>query len=255
MAILLDTGADMLKVKVFDTSDAMGMDAALNAARLLNSYIKQKGSVSAVFAAAPSQNQFLYHLLKQDIDWTKVNAYHMDEYIGLDEKAPQGFGNFLKEAIFDRVPFASVNYINGQAKNPEEECKRYAKLLKNNKPDIVFLGIGENGHLAFNDPSVADFNDPLLVKVVELDPVCRNQQVNDGCFNSMEEVPTHAITLTMSMLFGISEALVIVPGPTKRKAVYDTVKGEISTKCPASVLRTHKNAVLYADAKSAADLI
>lgn len=255
MSILLDTMAGMLKVKTYDTADAMGMEAAKNAAGLLNNYIREKGFVSAVFAAAPSQNEFLQHLLEQDIDWTKVHAYHMDEYIGLPSDAPQGFGNFLKAAIFGRVPFASINYINGQSEDPEEECKRYSSLLSVNKPDIVFLGIGENGHLAFNDPAVADFNDQLMVKVVELDNICRNQQVNDGCFQRIEDVPTHALTLTMSMLTSISEALVIVPGPRKRKAVHDTVKGEISTKCPASILRTHKSAVLYTDAKSAADLL
>lgn len=255
MSILLDTAADLLKVKVYDSDDNMGMAAAENAAKLLNDYIAKKGSVNTVFAAAPSQNTFIFHLLKQNVDWSKVNAYHMDEYIGLSPEAPQGFGNFLKEAIFRHVPLASVNYINGQAENPEAECERYASLLKENKPDVVFLGIGENGHLAFNDPPVADFKDPLMVKIVKLDDVCRNQQVNDGCFEKVEDVPTHAVTLTMSMLMSISEALVIVPGPTKRKAVYNAVKGEISTKCPASVLRTHKSAVLYADKKSAADLL
>lgn len=255
MGLIFDTEAGLLKVRVYNTREAMGKASAQHAAELLKNILREKGRANAIFAAAPSQKEFLCHLAGQDIDWSRVNAYHMDEYIGLPADAPQGFGNFLKEAIFGRAPFASVNYINGQAEKPEEECERYSRLLKKNVPDIVFLGVGENGHLAFNDPPYADFNDPLMVKTVELDPVCRRQQVNDGCFEKIEDVPTHAITLTMSMLMAVAEALVIVPGPTKRQAVFNTIKGEISTKCPATRLRLHKSAVLYTDRESAADFL
>lgn len=252
---ILEMKAGSLLVKAYDNREEMGQQAATDAAERINVLINEKGVVNAVFAAAPSQNEFLSALLKEDIDWTKVKAFHMDEYIGLKEDAPQGFGNFLKEAIFSKVPFSEVNYLNGLADDPHSECRRYSELLEKNPPDIVFLGIGENGHLAFNDPGVADFNDPLKVKVVELDDTCRNQQVNDGCFEDFEEVPETALTLTMSMIKDIKEAVVIVPGITKKDAVTKTVLGEISTECPASILREHENTTLYLDAESSGGLI
>lgn len=255
MGKILETSESCLLVKAYESRDEMGISAAEDAAKRINKMIEEKGEVSAVFAAAPSQNEFLEELLSHDIDWTKVKAFHMDEYIGLPKDAPQGFGNFLKAAIFGKVPFKEVNYLNGQAKDPQEECIRYSKLLEQSPPDIVFLGIGENGHLAFNDPGVADFEDPYKVKVVELDDTCRNQQVNDGCFAKLDDVPKRAFTLTMSMILSIKEAVVVVPGITKKDAVTETVKGEISTACPASILRKHRNTALYLDSTSAAGLI
>jgi len=255
MSKILEITAGNLLVKAYDNRTEMGEQAAIDAAARINGMIGEKGVVNAVFAAAPSQNEFLDALLQHDIDWTKVKAFHMDEYIGLDKDAPQGFGNFLKAAIFSKVPFAEVNYLNGQAEDPQAECDRYAALLEANPPDIVFLGIGENGHLAFNDPSVADFSDPYKVKVVDLEDVCRNQQVNDGCFTDFNDVPKTALTLTMSMIMDIKEAVVIVPGGTKMNAVTGTVLGEISTKCPASILRNHKDTALYLDGDSAKGLL
>ena len=165
-----------------------------------------------IFAAAPSQNDVLLALTEdKSIDWTRVNAFHMDEYVGLPKDAPQGFGNFLSAHIFSLAPFKSVNYIDCTAENPEAECERYAELLKNNPTDIVVMGIGENGHIAFNDPWVADFNDEKWVKVVPLDEVCRNQQVNDGCFAHVDEVPTHALTLTVPTLVRAPWLFCIVP--------------------------------------------
>ena len=254
MSKILEMAAGSLLVKAFDNREEMGRLAAEDAAARINRMIDDKGVVNAVFAAAPSQNEFLAELLKHDIDWTKIKAFHMDEYIGLSEDAPQGFGNFLREAIFSKVPFMEVNYLNGQADDPQAECIRYAALLEANPPDIVFLGIGENGHLAFNDPGVADFKDLQKVKVVSLDQTCRNQQVNDGCFAKFEDVPVTALTLTMSMIMDIREAVVIVPGSTKRDAVTATVLGEISTECPASILRQHDNSVLYLDKDSSEGL-
>jgi glucosamine-6-phosphate deaminase len=174
----------------------------------------------------------------------------MDEYIGLDKNAPQGFGNFLERAIFGIAPFKSVNYIRIDAPDAELECERYSALLRENPVDIVVLGIGENGHIAFNDPPFADFGDEKLVKSVKLDEVCRNQQVNDGCFASLSDVPTHALTLTVPALMAGSELYCIVPAKTKAHAVRETLMGEITPDCPASVLRTHKCATLYLDPDS-----
>jgi glucosamine-6-phosphate deaminase len=175
----------------------------------------------------------------------------MDEYIGLDPEAPQGFGNFLRDRIFAKVNFKSVNYLNGNAKDVEAECERYAALLEKYPADIVCMGIGENGHIAFNDPHVAFFNDTRLVKVVELDLKCRNQQVNDGCFSSINKVPTHALTLTIPALTAADYVFCMVPARTKSEAVYNTVMGEITEKCPASILKLHDRAVLYTDTDSA----
>ena len=180
MSIIKELTADKLQVRVLDTRDEMGKAAASSAASCLRAILKQKPYANVIFAAAPSQNEMLHHLVQEsDIDWTRVNAFHMDEYIGLAPDAPQAFGNYLREHIFSLVPFGSIHYLNGQAENPAEECERYSRLLREYPADMVCLGIGENGHIAFNDPWVADFNDPALVKVVPLDQVCRQQQVND----------------------------------------------------------------------------
>lgn len=243
---------DNLTYKVFETRAEMGEYAAAEAAKEIAAQIGRKGTINMIFAAAPSQNEFLAALISHsEIDWSRINAFHMDEYIGLDPLAPQGFGNFLKNAIFGKVPFASVNYINCAASDPYSESDRYAALLKEHPCDIICMGIGENGHIAFNDPAVADFHDKKAVKPVTLDNICRQQQVNDGCFASIDQVPLQALTLTIPTLIAPDSVFCIVPAATKAKAVYNTINGDISESCPASILRTHKNAVLYLDKDSA----
>ena len=175
----------------------------------------------------------------------------MDEYIGLPADAPQGFGNFLKEHIFGPANFKQVFYIDVTAKDAEAECDRYAALLRQYPTDIVVMGIGENGHIAFNDPGVADFNDPAVIKLAELDEVCRMQQVHDGCFASIDEVPTHAFTLTCPTLVRATYKFCIVPAATKAKAAARMLSGTVSDECPATLLRTTDNATLYLDADSA----
>lgn len=174
----------------------------------------------------------------------------MDEYIGLDQDAPQGFDNFLRDRLFEVANFKSVHYLQGNASDPDDECRRYSALLNSHKIDIVCMGIGENGHIAFNDPHVAHFDDKKLVKVVELDEMCRTQQVNDGCFDSIDQVPTHALTLTIPALMSGDNIFCIVPAKTKAKAVLSTIKGDIEEACPASILRNHGNAILYIDSDS-----
>lgn len=203
-----------------------------------------------VFAAAPSQNEFLEALVEdKDIDWSRITAFHMDEYIGLEEDAPQRFSQFLKERLFDLVKPGELHLIQS-SNGAEEECRRYAELLNKAPIDIICLGIGENGHIAFNDPPVADFNDPHTMKPVELDDACRQQQVNDGCFPSFDDVPTHALTLTIPTMMSASHLFCIVPGTTKREAVMHTLNGPITTDCPASVLRNHPDCTLYVDTDS-----
>ena len=252
MAIIKQGKIDKLEYLAFETRTEMGEYSAREAAAEINRQIKEKGEINMIFAAAPSQNDFLASLINdKSIDWSKIHAFHMDEYIGLPADAPQGFGNFLKNAIFGRVPFASVDYIDCTAVDPEAECERYSALLTANKCDIIIMGIGENGHIAFNDPHVADFNDEKVVKVVSLDETCRMQQVNDGCFASIDDVPTHALTLTVPALMSGKELYCIVPAKTKAKAVFETVNGAITPDCPASVLRTHARCTLYLDPDSA----
>ena len=242
---------DKLNVEIFDTRSQMGEKAAKDIANKFNELIDKKGEINVIWAAAPSQNDVLKALThNKSIKWNKINAFHMDEYIGLSKDAPQGFGNFLKEHIFGLVPFKSVNYIDVSATDPQKEAERYAKILAKQKIDVVVLGIGENGHIAFNDPPVANFKDDKAVKPVKLDEVCRQQQVNDGCFKTINDVPTHAITLTVPTLFNADYLFCIVPAPTKAKAVYETINGTIDEHCPATVLRLHDNAVLYLDGDS-----
>ena len=231
----------------------MGEAAARDIKACILSLLEKKESIRMIFAAAPSQNEVLAALANdKEIPWERVDAFHMDEYIGLDAEAPQGFGNFLNRAIFGVAPFRSVSYIDITAEDAERECERYAALLCAAPIDIVVMGIGENGHIAFNDPPVADFNDPKAVKPVVLDEICRQQQVNDGCFPSIDRVPTHAITLTCPTLASAEYLFCIVPAPTKAEAVYHTLHDEISERCPATILRTHENAVLYLDGDSSA---
>lgn len=227
----------------------MGKKAAEDTSDMLRRLLKEKEYVNVLFAAAPSQNEFLEELIKSDIEWGRINAFHMDEYIGIGD-APQGFANFLNERIFGKVGFRRTYLIDGNAENLEEECLRYAELLERHPIDIACMGIGENGHIAFNDPHAARFDDPEIVKIVELDTVCKNQQVNDGCFPSVDDVPSHAITLTIPALMSARYIFCIVPGKNKAKAVARTLGGEITESCPASVLRTHGNAVMYLDTES-----
>ena len=243
---------DLLNVKIYSSRDEMGVAAAADVKAAILRALGSKDSINMIFAAAPSQNEVLANLANdKDIPWGRVNAFHMDEYIGLDKNAPQGFGNFLRDHIFGIALFKSVNYIRIDAPDAEEECKRYSALLSENPVDIVVLGIGENGHIAFNDPPFADFEDAKLVKTVKLDEVCRNQQVNDGCFASIDDVPTHALTLTVPALMSGKELYCIVPAKTKAKAVFETINGAITPDCPASVLRTHARCTLYLDPDSA----
>jgi glucosamine-6-phosphate deaminase len=189
-------------------------------------------------------------LTAEGIDWKRIEAFHMDEYIGLDVSAPQRFANFLKERLFNKLPFRTVHLIQPEIPHPLEQ---YEKLLKAAPIDLVCLGIGENGHIAFNDPPVADFADPVWAKIVELDEACRQQQVNDGCFATFDDVPKQAITLTIPALLSGKRLICTVPGKTKRQAVFKTLNDPISTACPATILRNHNACTLFLDKESAGD--
>ena len=245
---------DLLSVNVYDTRAEMGNAAAADIKACILSLLKERAEINLIFAAAPSQNEVLAALASDhDIPWNRVNAFHMDEYIGLSpELKDKSFSTYLTDHIFGKLPFKSVNLIDSTATDSSAECLRYTKLLRDNPTDIVVMGIGENGHIAFNDPWIAKFDDEEVVKVVPLDEVCRQQQVNDGCFASIDLVPTHAISLTCPTLASGGALFCIVPAPTKAAAVKRTLEGDISEECPATILRKHNKACLYLDGDSSA---
>lgn len=246
---------ERLTIKIYDDIKDMGREAASEVSCKIREILDKKEEVNMVFAAAPSQEEFLKCLITdKNIDWSRVNAFHMDEYIGMEREAPQSFGYFLRKRLFGLLPFKSVNYINGKAQDLEQECERYSELLEYKPVDIVCLGIGENGHIAFNDPDVADFNDLKSVKIVELDETCRRQQVNEKCFDKLELVPRKALTMTIPALLKADWMFCIVPFEKKAEAVRKTVFGEISESCPASILRKKDNSKLYLDKNSSSRL-
>jgi glucosamine-6-phosphate deaminase len=241
----------VLRVEVYGSRALMGQAAAPDVGAHMRAILKSKDDLSMVFAA-PSQNEFLAALSTlEGIAWNKVVAFYMDEYVGLAEEAPQRFGNFLRERLFDHVKLGAVHYLDGNASDLGEECRRYARLLSQRTPEIVCLGTGENGHIAFNDPGVADFEDSQVIKIVELDELCWLQQVHEGCFPSVEAVPKQALTMTVPALTSGDSLYCIVPGSRKAEAVRETLYGPISEHCPASISRRHDRAVLYLDSDSA----
>ena len=241
---------DKLTVKIYGSRQEMGQAAGAEIKERILALLETKEEINMIFAAAPSQNEVLATLANdKEIPWNRVNAFHMDEYIGLDKSAPQCFSNFLRDAIFAVAPFKSVNYIDPST-SAEAETERYGRLLTENPTDIVVMGIGENGHIAFNDPPVADFKSDKPIMAVKLDEICRQQQVNDGCFARLEDVPTHALTITVPRLVSAPYLFCIVPAKTKAWAVKETLTGTIDEHCPASILRTRDGAVLYLDPDS-----
>src|SRR5690606_18601963 len=253
--VLDETLAGNLKVRKYESRLLMGQDAARMVREKIKSLLLDKEVVNMIFASAPSQSEFLDALAKDpEIDWSRVVGFHMDEYIGLDAAASQNFASFLRRNLFDLVPIKKVYFIKGDADNIEEECDRYAQLLIDHPTDIVCMGIGENTHIAFNDPHVADFNDPKLVKIVDLDEKSRQQQVNDGCFPAFGDVPTHAITLTIPALTNGDCLFCMVPGKNKSRAIFQTLNEEISALYPSTILRQHPNSILFIDEDSGSEL-
>jgi glucosamine-6-phosphate deaminase len=208
-----------------------------------------------IFASAPSQNEFLAALLREPgVDWPRITAFHLDEYIGIAPDHPASFRRFLADRLFAHVEVAAFHGLDGQAMDLSAECARYAALLREARPALAVLGIGENGHLAFIDPPVCDFAETCDVRVVELDEPCRLQQVNDGCFPTLDAVPRTALSLTIPFLLRVPRAVAIVPGRAKRAAIQAALQGPVTRACPASVLRRHRDATLFLDEDSAAGL-
>ncbi|GAB3792547.1 glucosamine-6-phosphate deaminase [Spirosoma humi] len=244
---------DQLQVNLFTNRQQLGQQAAQAVATQIRELHLSQDFVNIIFASAPSQNEFLTALTQEaDLDWSRIRGFHMDEYMGLPADAPQRFGAYLKEQLFDKVPIKEVYYLDGNAVDSQQECLRYSALLEQYPTDIVCMGIGENCHIAFNDPHVADFNDPDLVKKVQLDLTSRQQQVHDACFVSLEQVPEYALTLTIPALVRARYLFCMVPASHKAEAINHTLSDPISETYPATILRSHPNATLFIDQDSGA---
>ncbi|HLY40110.1 MAG TPA: glucosamine-6-phosphate deaminase [Terracidiphilus sp.] len=238
-------------IHVAPSRSELGARAAADIASEMRSILQKQAVVRIMFAAAPSQSEMLGALRQASgIDWSRLTAFHMDEYIGLAADASQRFGVWLGQNLFDYLPFGAVHLID-PGNDPGHSAVQYAAMLRAEPIDIVCCGIGVNGHLAFNDPP-ADFDDPLTVRVVSLDERSRQQQVDDKCFASIEEVPTHAITATIPALLAARSIFCTVPGSQKNQAIRNTLDGPITPMCPATALRRHPRCRLYLDADSAA---
>jgi glucosamine-6-phosphate deaminase len=246
---------DSLRVIVHEDRAKMGRAAADEVARAIASRQESADRANVIFAAAPSQDEFLAALVAYPgIDWSRVVAFHMDEYLGLGPDHRASFRRYLQERLFRLADLKEdrLRLIPGEeADRPLRTALAYEQVLLDEPVDIVCAGIGENGHLAFNDPPVADFLDPVLVKVVRLDAACRKQQLHDGCFDRIEDVPTHAYTLTIPALMAARVVSVVVPGPRKAEAVLATIRGQIGESCPSTALRNHAGAVLHLERESA----
>lgn len=241
-----------MDIHVTESRAALGRDAARSIAAALRETIAGNGRATVAFAAAPSQNETLEALIaEQGIVWDRVTAYHLDEYAGATAVSSYSFRRFLHEHLFQHVTPLAFHQIRGEAEDSQAECARYSGLLPSDGFDIALLGIGENGHLAFNDPP-CDFEDPASVRLVGLDEACRVQQVYDGAFATLADVPTHAFTLTVPTLMSARRLFVMVPGPRKAAAVAASLQGPLTNLCPASILRTHPRAELFLDTDSAA---
>lgn len=244
---------DRLTVEIHADRAALGRAAARAAAECLRAAIADRGEARAVFGCAPSQDEFIGALTEpaSGVDWSCVTVFHMDDYVGLPASHPQSFRRWLEERLLSRVRVRKFHPIRAEESDSAAVCRSYEKLLRERPIDLVGAGFGENGHIAFNDPP-ADFDDSAWVRVVEMDEACRRQQVNDGCFPSLEAVPRRAITITVPVFRHARRLTAQVPGERKAEAVRAALRGPVSPRCPASILRTHPNATLFLEPASAA---
>jgi len=243
-------------IEIHESRGGMGIAAAKHFQSLVKECLGRVSRCRVIVGCAPSQDEFFAALVKEALAvpdlWKRVELFHMDDYVGLKEEDPQSFRTYLRTHFLDKVETAKFHLIRGEAASASQEAVRYAALLAESPIDIIAMGIGENGHVAFNDPPVADFADPVLVKVVEMDEACRQQQVNDGCFPTLSAVPRLALTITLPVFARAEYLCGIVPGPRKACAVRDALLGPIGTACPATILRTHPQATLFLDQAAAA---
>ncbi|MGI8964725.1 MAG: glucosamine-6-phosphate deaminase [Limisphaerales bacterium] len=243
---------EALPVRVYADPADLYRDAAGIAQKCLQEALAARGSAAAILATGNSQLIFLDELVRiGGVDWPKIILFHMDEYLGLDANHRASFRRYMRERVESRVHPREFHYLAGDALEPLDECERYAKLLRAQPIDLCCLGIGENGHIAFNDPAVAKFNDPHFVKIVKLDDVCKMQQVKQEHFPNLESVNPYALTLTIPALCSAKKMLCLAPEKRKAEPIKNMLKGPISADCPASILRTQAQAILFLDQDSA----
>ncbi|MBW4632361.1 MAG: glucosamine-6-phosphate deaminase [Iphinoe sp. HA4291-MV1] len=244
---------DALQVQVYNSEVELAQDVAGIAQKHLQHTLEQNDAAALLLATGNSQMKFLDTLIANgSLDWSRITCFHLDEYLGISAKHGASFRRYLHERVEKRVNPKEFHYIEGDAIQPLTECDRYTKLLQAQPIDLCCLGVGENGHLAFNDPAVADFNDPHILKLVKLDIVNRQQQVNTGYFSSLESVPQYAFTVTLPMICSARKIICLAPAKRKAKIVKQMLEGDITTDCPASILRTQEQATLFLDVDSAA---
>ena len=242
---------DKLKISIYSDPMTMGVAAAEFVKQKLTLTIKEKNAANMILATGASQFSFLEALQQKEIDWQKITVFHLDEYKGISGQHPASFRRYLKDRILNNVSPKKIYFLNGDAENIEKEMEGYSAELQKHPIDVACIGIGENGHIAFNDPPIADFDDPKLVKLAVLDDACRRQQLGEGWFPTLEDVPKEALTLTIPAIMCCKAISCVVPDERKAEAIHNTLYRPISTNYPASILRTHPNTRLFLDTKSA----
>lgn len=243
-----------MDVQVFADKQTLGKAAADFVIQALKDTINTRGEANLIVATGNSQLEFLSELRQEkDVDWSRVTAFHLDEYLGISDQHPASFRLYLQNRLFDHVPFGTVHLLDGDSTDPQGECKRYADLLSAVEIDVACIGIGENGHLAFNDPP-ADFETSELVHIVTLDEACRSQQVGEGYFATVADVPSQALSLSIPAIMSAKIISCVVPDQRKADAVNCALEGPITPMCPASILRTHAGCRVFLDTDSASKL-
>jgi glucosamine-6-phosphate deaminase len=243
--------AGTAEVQIYDSSTTAGTAAAIQAARLINAAIAERGSARVIGATGNSQIPLVEALVKQEIDWKAVELFHMDEYVGISPDHPSSFRYWIRTRLEEKTHPAKVHYLHGDAPDLDAEMERYSRLLLEAPIDVAFVGFGENGHIAFNDPPVADFNDPKTVKMISLDEACRRQQAGEGHFKDVASVPQNAVTITCPGLFRANAWVCNVPEERKAEAVHNALEGPIVESCPASLVRRHPRSFVFLDPGSA----
>ncbi len=241
-----------MNIKIFDTKQKMAASAASDASHIIKNAIKAKGIANIILATGVSQFEVLENLLSyKDIDWSKVTMFHLDEYIGLPITHPASFRKYLMERFVDKVPGLKQSFlINGEAKDPYEECRRLGKIISGYQIDVAFVGFGENGHIAFNDPP-ADFDTEEPYIIVDLDDVCRKQQLGEGWFPTFDDVPKKAVSMSVKQIMKSKHIICSVPEKRKAEAVRNCLEKGVTNIYPASILQTHTNCTYYLDKESA----
>lgn len=244
---------DRLSVEIYENKRELGRAAADLAEKLINNTIRQRGEAVVIFASAGSQIEFIESLITRNLDWKRLVVFHLDEYIGISKEHPASFRRFLHDRILDKVAIGQYYLIEGDRSDPEHKCKIIDNIFSEHQADIACIGIGENGHIAFNEPP-ANFNDEVNFKIVELDHISKMQQVKEGWFDSLEDVPVKAITMTIPTILSSKSIICIVPDQRKADAVRNALEKDISPEVPASILRKHPNTTLLLDIPSASFL-